>query len=74
MKIILTTLCLLVASMTTSYADAFGEKVFKKGEVISFHNDETAFMFYYIVKYDNILYFCTLWARAYPRELKCEYL
>ena len=54
MKAAFTAICFLIASMTTSYADAFGKKVLQNGEVIAFHT--SAYMrdnYFYTVKYDN---------------------
>ena len=60
MKIILTTLCLLIASMSASYADANGKEILKNGEVIASHSstDGRGDMFYYTVKYANTLFWC----------------
>ena len=60
MKIILTTLCLLVASMTASYAVAHGKEILTNGEVIASHSstDGHGDMFYYTVKYAKTLFWC----------------
>jgi hypothetical protein len=59
MKTASTAICFLIASMTTSYAEAFGKKVLKNGEVIASHSSTSyGDMFYYTVKYDNKLFWC----------------
>jgi hypothetical protein len=71
MKIILTTLCLTLASMTVSYADAFAVKVLKNGKVIAFHSAQQTYggvLHYYTVKYTNKIFWCEL----SRRELICK--
>ena len=72
MKTILAAVCLLVASVTTSYADAFSLKVLKNGEVIASHsaqvNDYYHHNYNYTVKYDNKLFWCLF----NGVEVKCE--
>jgi len=70
MKIILTTLCLLVASTTASHAVLRDLRILKNGEVIAFHSPKKNYYFY-TVKYDNKLFWCSFNLNSRD-EVKCR--
>ena len=62
MKTIFTALCILIASMTASYADSYDKGVLKDGEVIAsfvIDKDVGHREYLYTVKYLNDLFMCS---------------
>ena len=70
MKIILTTLCLLVASTTAFHAVYRDKELLRNGDVIAFHSSEGSIEHHYTVKYDNKLFWCTV--SRWGINVKCE--